>query len=159
MTCWASMTDAELADAAAGIAAEMTRRASVAQLERLATEYAAGLGRHPGDAWVQPTSALDAYRVGDEVAYGGRVWRSLVDWNVWQPGNPSDPQAYRWWQDLTPPPEPEGPTGPPDWTAGVSYKAGDLVTYGAKGYRCRQAHTSLPGWEPPNVPALWEVAL
>ncbi|KAB1907021.1 carbohydrate-binding protein, partial [Micromonospora sp. AMSO31t] len=22
-------------------------------------------------------------------------------------------------------------------------------------YRCRQAHTAIPGWEPPNVPALW----
>ncbi|MFC7588336.1 carbohydrate-binding protein [Nonomuraea antimicrobica] len=22
-------------------------------------------------------------------------------------------------------------------------------------YRCLQGHTSLPGWEPPGVPALW----
>ncbi|WP_339273484.1 carbohydrate-binding protein [Paenibacillus sp. FSL K6-1330] len=22
-------------------------------------------------------------------------------------------------------------------------------------YECRQAHTSLPGWEPSNVAALW----
>ncbi|WP_349290090.1 carbohydrate-binding protein [Thermoanaerobacterium thermosaccharolyticum] len=24
-------------------------------------------------------------------------------------------------------------------------------------YKCIQAHTSLVGWEPPNVPALWQV--
>jgi hypothetical protein len=24
-------------------------------------------------------------------------------------------------------------------------------------YRCIQAHTSIVGWQPPNVPALWEV--
>jgi len=41
------------------------------------------------------------------------------------------------------------------WAAYVSYVAGDSVTYGGKGYDCRQPHQSLPGWEPPNVPALW----
>ncbi|GAB4188735.1 MAG: hypothetical protein OHK0022_00790 [Roseiflexaceae bacterium] len=48
------------------------------------------------------------------------------------------------------------PTGAPAWTAGTSYQVGNLVTYGGKTYRCRQAHTALTGWEPPNVPALWE---
>ncbi|MGX6606314.1 lytic polysaccharide monooxygenase [Micromonosporaceae bacterium Da 78-11] len=42
------------------------------------------------------------------------------------------------------------------WAAGKAYKAGDVATYGGASYRCRQAHTSLTGWEPPNVPALWE---
>ncbi|MFI7464349.1 M28 family peptidase [Nonomuraea sp. NPDC049646] len=41
------------------------------------------------------------------------------------------------------------------WTAYKSYTAGDVVTYQGVSYRCLQAHTSLPGWEPPNVPALW----
>nr|WP_127507865.1 glycosyl hydrolase family 18 protein [Paenibacillus humicus] len=41
------------------------------------------------------------------------------------------------------------------WAAGVAYKTGDLATYGGKTYSCRQPHTSLQGWEPPNVPALW----
>lgn len=47
------------------------------------------------------------------------------------------------------------PTSQP-WAAGVSYTAGTLVTYGGSSYRCLQAHTSLPGWEPANVPALWQ---
>ncbi len=46
-------------------------------------------------------------------------------------------------------------SGAQAWAAGVSYKTGDLVTYGGKTYSCRQPHTSLQGWEPPNVPALW----
>ncbi|GAA3118143.1 lytic polysaccharide monooxygenase [Streptosporangium carneum] len=50
-------------------------------------------------------------------------------------------------------------TPPPvAWAAGVSYTAGNLVTYGGATYRCLQAHTSLPGWEPSNVPALWQRA-
>jgi predicted carbohydrate-binding protein with CBM5 and CBM33 domain len=51
------------------------------------------------------------------------------------------------------------PTTPPasggTWAAGVNYKVGDKVTYNGKSYQTRQAHTSLTGWEPLNVPALW----
>jgi chitin-binding protein len=38
----------------------------------------------------------------------------------------------------------------------VSYQVGAVVNYAAVNYRCRQAHTSIGGWEPPNVPALWQ---
>lgn len=41
------------------------------------------------------------------------------------------------------------------WAAGTSYSIGDTVTYNGTTYRCRQAHTAIVGWEPPNVPALW----
>ncbi len=41
------------------------------------------------------------------------------------------------------------------WAAGRAYAVGDQVTYGGRTYRCRQAHTAIAGWEPPNVPALW----
>ncbi|MFB9622472.1 carbohydrate-binding protein [Nonomuraea helvata] len=30
------------------------------------------------------------------------------------------------------------------------------MTYNGVTYRCIQAHTALAGWEPPNVPALWQ---
>ncbi|HEY2491963.1 MAG TPA: fibronectin type III domain-containing protein [Paenibacillus sp.] len=46
-------------------------------------------------------------------------------------------------------------TGTDPWAAGVSYTVGKLVTYGGATYSCRQSHTSLQGWEPSNVPALW----
>ncbi|MGW1225073.1 dioxygenase family protein [Streptomyces sp. NPDC001478] len=59
----------------------------------------------------------------------------------------------------TPTDPPTDPTDPPTggtWKAGTLYNAGDRVTYGGVTYRCLQAHTALTGWEPPNVPALWE---
>lgn len=36
--------------------------------------------------WVQPTGAQDAYGKGDQVRHTGKVWESLVDANVWEPG-------------------------------------------------------------------------
>lgn len=41
------------------------------------------------------------------------------------------------------------------WQANKAYAVGDRVTYNGQTYQCRQAHTSLVGWEPPNTPALW----
>jgi chitin-binding protein len=48
-------------------------------------------------------------------------------------------------------------TEAPDWGPNTSYNVNDLVTYNGIVYKCRQAHTSLPGWEPPTTPALWIV--
>jgi chitinase len=45
----------------------------------------------------------------------------------------------------------------PAWQTNTAYKVGDEVTYNGVVYICRQAHTSLAGWEPSNVPALWQV--
>lgn len=45
------------------------------------------------------------------------------------------------------------------WAAAVEYAVGDVVAYptaDSTRYECLQAHTSLVGWEPPNVPALWK---
>ena len=70
-----------------------------------------------------------------------------------------------------PPPPPASPTTSPTaaptagggspgtgdtWVAGHTYRPGDVVTYGGHRYKCLQGHTSLTGWEPPNVPALWQ---
>ncbi|MFC5822909.1 carbohydrate-binding protein [Nonomuraea insulae] len=58
-----------------------------------------------------------------------------------------------------------GPTGSPTvtptvpggtWAANTAYATGATVTYGGAAYRCLQGHTSQVGWEPPNVPALWQ---
>lgn len=35
--------------------------------------------------WVQPDST-NAYMKGDKVLHNGKVWESLVDNNVWEPG-------------------------------------------------------------------------
>ncbi|MFF6993831.1 alpha-lytic protease prodomain-containing protein [Streptomyces sp. NPDC008313] len=58
------------------------------------------------------------------------------------PGDPGDPGD---------PGEPGG-----TWAAGTVYQAGDQVTYGGATYRCLQGHQAQPGWQPPNVPALWQ---
>ncbi|MER6366067.1 carbohydrate-binding protein, partial [Kitasatospora sp. NPDC001527] len=49
-----------------------------------------------------------------------------------------------------------GNPGGGSWAVGTTYKAGDVVTYNGVSYRCLQGHTALTGWEPPNVPALWQ---
>jgi hypothetical protein len=43
-----------------------------------------------------------------------------------------------------------------EWAPNTAYAVSDTVTYSGSTYTCRQAHTSLVGWEPSNVPALWE---
>jgi chitinase len=45
---------------------------------------------------------------------------------------------------------------PPAWQPNTAYVVNALVTYQGVTYKCLQAHTSLTGWEPPNVPALWQ---
>lgn len=42
------------------------------------------------------------------------------------------------------------------WAANVAYTTGTLVSYNGVTYECRQSHTSLNGWEPANVAALWK---
>ncbi|WP_420488662.1 lytic polysaccharide monooxygenase [Paenibacillus arenosi] len=43
------------------------------------------------------------------------------------------------------------------WAANTAYTVGQLVYYNGATYECRQPHTSLVGWEPTAVPALWKL--
>jgi chitinase len=45
----------------------------------------------------------------------------------------------------------------PAWAPNTAYAVNQLASYGGSDYKCLQAHTSLTGWEPPNVPALWQL--
>jgi hypothetical protein len=71
------------------------------------------------------------------------------------PGGPTTPPPGG---PTTPPPG--GPTTPPPgtgtWAPNTPYTTGQIVTYNGARYQCRQAHTSLPGWQPPAVLALWQ---
>jgi hypothetical protein len=66
--------------------------------------------------------------------------------------------------DTTTPDDPVPPSGTRSsatrpasaWQANRPYRIGDRVSYAGHDYQCLQAHTSLPGWEPPNAPALWQ---
>ncbi len=56
------------------------------------------------------------------------------------------------------PPTTSPTTAPPaggTWAPNTAYATGQVVTYNGRRYQCRQAHTSLVGWEPSNVLALW----
>ena len=44
----------------------------------------------------------------------------------------------------------------PAWAVGAEYPVGLKVQHGGKLWRCRQAHSAIVGWEPPNVESLWE---
>lgn len=110
--------------------------------------------RPDGQPWVKPSGAHNAYRLGITVTHGGKTWESTVPFNVAMPGDPTDPQSYRWWKDITPTPDP--PTGPAPWDGnGHAYEVGDEVNYLGVTYRVRQAHTSQPTWTPDIVPVLY----
>ncbi|GAA4063179.1 lytic polysaccharide monooxygenase [Nonomuraea soli] len=82
---------------------------------------------------------------------------ACLDLNIGGGPQPSPSPTPTATQSPTPTPTPT-PTSSPGgtWKAGTAYSAGTTVTYGGLTYRCRQSHTAIAGWEPPNVPALWE---
>jgi hypothetical protein len=76
------------------------------------------------------------------------------------PTSPSEPAPTSPTPSPTPSETPSPtPTSPPAevaaWAAFVDYQAGDLVSYEGVTYRVLEAHTSLPGWEPTNLPNLF----
>lgn len=101
-------------------------------------------------------TVLARWNIADTV----NAFYSCVDLNIGG-GTTTPPTTTPTTAPTTRPPTTAPTTAPPSsgtWTAGTAYKVGDLVTYNGVSYRCRQAHTALAGWEPPNVPALWQVA-
>jgi hypothetical protein len=65
---------------------------------------------------------------------------------------PEDTPALFWVKNTT------GGGGIQEWIAWEAVAKDDLRTYNGITYICIQGHTTQPGWEPPNVPALWGVA-
>lgn len=56
-----------------------------------------GLDEEGYPVWSQPTGAHDAYNTGDIVQYKDKLYRSLIDGNVWSP------EAYpQGWEEYTP---------------------------------------------------------
>ena len=111
--------------------------------------------------WAQPSGAHDAYNKGDVVNYGGALYESLIDGNVWAP----DVYPAGWKSvsggtvvpDPGPDPDP-GPTEYPEWAqpsgAHDAYNTGDIVRYNGVLYRSK-----IDGnvWSPDAYPAGWEV--
>lgn len=94
--------------------------------------------------WKQPLGAHDAYGIGDIVEYNGKLYKSLINGNVWSP----DAYADGWEIYTEPsggggggttPTEPETPPETiPDFVqptgAHDAYKKGDKVKYNGKIY-------------------------
>jgi chitinase len=124
-------------------------------------------------------SSTAVYTNGMQVSYNGHTWQAK--W--WTQGEAPSTGGSGVWQDLGPcgsttttpattttpvvttttpvvttttPVATTTTSGVPAWAPNVAYHIGDLVTYQGKTYKCIQAHTSQTGWEPPNVPALWQ---
>jgi len=96
--------------------------------------------------WSDPALwAFSSVMTGDQRDFDGQTYESLIDFNVWTPT-----QYPQGWQVVDTPPTVE-------WQAGTTYAVGDEVEYQGVMYRCLQAHTAIVGWQPPNVPALWQV--
>src|SRR5579883_2258634 len=48
-------------------------------------------------------------------------------------------------------------TGVTAWVPNIQVTAGELVTFNGQEFKTIQSHTTLAGWEPPNVPALFSL--
>lgn len=94
----------------------------------------------------KPGIAVD---VGDTLQYDGSMFVVIQAHTTqadWIPGTTTQ-ALYRRAQ-------PEGSTA---WQPDTDYVTGATCTYNGGTYTCLQGHTSQTGWEPPNVPALWQL--
>ena len=67
------------------------------------------------------------------------------------PEGSSTTEAFFWAKD-------QGSGGIEEWSGlSVAYAVDHQVTYQGSTYTCLQAHTSQPAWNPPAVPALWQL--
>lgn len=117
--------------------------------------------------WKQPLGAHDAYGIGDIVEYNGKLYKSLINWNVWSP------DVYpAGWEEYTEstgggdsgetgggttPIEPETPETIPDFVqptgAHDAYKKGDKVRYNGKIY---ESLIDANTYSPDAYPAGWK---
>lgn len=144
----------ELEQLQADIEAEQDRRRTLEQvpeqIDQLLGQVVAAEGHREDGEWQHPSTT--GFPKGWITRRKGRRYESLISNNVWMPGDPADPQSYRWWKDLTA----EEEADDTEWSGdGVEYHAGDERTYDGQWYRARQHHVSQPDWTPPAVPALW----
>ena len=92
-------------------------------------------------------------QVGDVYTFGAFIWKCLQAHTTQGTWTPDLVPAL--WQKV----ELVREDAVRVWATGIAYVVGDEVAYpDAKGtlYSCLQAHTAQAGWEPPNVPALWQ---
>lgn len=100
-------------------------------------------GRHLIYSIWQRSDSPEAFYTCSDVVFGD------------QPPGPTPTPTVSPTASPTPTPTTPPPGQPSAWQPQTAYQVGDLVSFDGQVYQCRQAHTSLPGWEPPGVLALW----
>ena len=164
-----TLTDADLHDLSAQIAAEWDRRRASAVTDQAVTEVITGLqdagkitpppaGEDVDTAkpWADPgTDHSFMYRQGAYVTHEGRTWLNThPSLNHWPPGT-----LNGGWIDVTPAPidEETGEEQIIAWGVGQAVEVGDLRTHDGETWRCKTAHTTHAGWPPSAAThAVWE---
>jgi predicted carbohydrate-binding protein with CBM5 and CBM33 domain len=103
-------------------------------------------GRHLVYSIWQRSDSPEAFYTCSDVTFGGTPPTTTPPPTTAPPTTPAPTTA---------PPTTTPPAGAPAWQANTAYATGARVSYAGRTWQCRQGHTSLTGWEPPNVPALW----
>ena len=118
--------------------------------------------------WVQPLGATDAYNIGDIVSYNGKLYKSIINANVWAPdvypagweeytestggGDSGETGGGSTTEPETPPaetiPDFVQPTGAHD-----AYKKGDKVKFEGKVY---ESLIDANAYSPSAYPAGWK---
>lgn len=148
----ADASDSELRQLKRMIDGELSRRETLAsagqKLDTIVREVLTAEGVEQGEEWESGRS----YPKGWTVTRDGVAYTSQIPNNVWPPADPADPQTGRWWV-----PETTGEAeAANEWAPWIDVAVGETWAYEGADYRVVQAHQTQPGWEPPNVPALWE---
>ena len=145
-------TPAELTQLSEEIKAELLRRQNASVVDReigdvLERARENGVTDTPeqGEQWVQPTTAADAYLVGDVVEHNGATWESTLNGNVWEPGV----SGWRRKRKDGKPAEFVQPTGAHD-----AYRQGEKITHNGTVY---VSVIDFNVWSPEAYPAGWAV--
>lgn len=126
-----------------------------------------GIGESGYPIWTQPLGAVDAYNIGDIVSYNGKLYKSIINANVWAPdvypagweeytestgGGDSGETGGGTTEPETPPtetiPDFVQPTGAHD-----AYKKGDKVKFEGKIY---ESLIDANTYSPSAYPAGWK---
>ena len=117
---------------------------------------------HKAEAWRQPIDQYDSYKLvnpftgkADTAIHGGKVWRTKVDNNVWEP----TAQSAEWEEidaqgNVVVPPVEEYPAWKQPTGAHDAYKIGDKVTFEGKRYTSK---INANSWSPTAYPAGWQL--
>ena len=144
------LAEQDLVDLGNAVYDEQRRRQNIAsaarEVDEVIARYQQALGREDGEAWTQPTGALDAYPEGATVTHSGKTWVSTTPANTWEPGVSGWREAA---EEGAPPPAWVQPTGAHD-----AYPDGDRVTFEGQVWE-----SLIPGnvWSPSANPSGWRL--